>query len=104
MRHDGHTVSSPAGTLRIEGDALAGLVVAAAELVEGARVRRPRRGLEVVVEDGRVRVDLELAARYGMVLPELGAAVQQRVAAALARASGLTVAAVDVSIVDLEGA
>lgn len=102
MRHDGHTIESPAGAIRIEGDALAGLVVAAAELVEGVRVRRPRRGVAVHVEDGRARVELELAARYGLALPELGAAVQRGVAEALARASGLAVGAVDVVVADLE--
>ena len=104
MRHDGHTIAAAAGTIRIEGNAIAGLVVAAAELVDGARVRRPRRGLEVMVEEGRARVELELAARYGLVLPELGEAVQRSVAAALERSSGLAVAAVDVSVVELEEA
>ena len=104
MRHDGHTIASAAGGIRIEGNALAGLVVAAAELVDGARVRRPRRGLDVQIEDGRARVGIELAARYGAVLPELGDAVQRSVADALARSSGLAVTAVDVSIVVLEDA
>ena len=104
MKHDGHTIPSAAGAIRIEGNALAGLVVTAAELVDGARVRRPRRGVELEVEDGRARVELELAARYGSVLPELAEAVQRSVAGALARASGLTVTAVDVSILALEEA
>ncbi|MBA2463253.1 MAG: Asp23/Gls24 family envelope stress response protein [Actinobacteria bacterium] len=102
MRHDGHTIASDAGTIRIEGHALAAVVVAAAELVDGARVRRPKRGLDIQVEEGRVRVEVELAARYGAVLPELGAAVQRRVAEALRSSSGLVVAAVDVSIEELD--
>lgn len=102
MRHDGHTIPSAAGSIRIEGEALAGVIVAAAELVEGARVRRPKRGVEVVVENGRVRVDLELAARYGSVLPELGEAVQLRVAQVLGRSTGLDVAAVEVSFAELD--
>ena len=92
---------SPAGTIRIEGVALAGLVVAAAELVDGARVRRPKRGLDLQIEDGRARVELELAARYGTVLPELGQAVQRSVAEALERAASLQ-ATVDVSIEELD--
>lgn len=102
MRHDGHTIATPGGSIRIEGDALAGLVVSAAELVEGVRVRRPRRGLVVEVTDGRARVELELAVRYGVSLPEAGAAVQTGVAEALGRSAGLGVAAIDVAVAELE--
>jgi len=102
MTQTGHTFQGPGGTIRIERDALAALVVTAAELVEGARVRRPRRGLDVVVDDGRARVSLELAARYGSVLPELAAAVQASVADALTQSAGLAVDAVDVAVEELE--
>ena len=102
MTHDGHTISSPGGSIRIEGDALSGLVVTAAELVDGARVRRPRRGLDVTVKDGRAHVSVELTARYGVVLPELAVAVQAGVAEALRTATGLEVAAVDIAIEELE--
>jgi uncharacterized alkaline shock family protein YloU len=102
VKHDGHTIAGSGGTIRIEGDALAALVVAAAEHVDGARVRRPRRGLSVAIADGRARVELELAVRYGASLPELGASVQQAVSEALRRSAGLEVDAVDVSIEELE--
>jgi uncharacterized alkaline shock family protein YloU len=102
VKHDGHTIAGPGGTIRIEGDALAALVVAAAEHVDGARVRRPRRGLAVTIADGRARVELELAVRYGTSLPELGAAVQQSISDALRRSAGLEVDGVDVSIEELE--
>jgi uncharacterized alkaline shock family protein YloU len=102
VSRDGHVISSPAGSIRIEADALAELVIAAAERVDGARVRRPRRGLDVVVADGRATVELELAARFGAVLPELAQAVQRSVAETLRAATGLEVAAVDVSIEELD--
>ena len=102
MTQNAHTVDGPRGAIRIERDALAALVVTAAQLVDGARVRRPRRGLDVVVSGGRVRVALELAVRYGSVLPELAAAVQRSVSHALGRSAGLEVEAVDVSIEELE--
>ena len=98
MTRDGHVIDGPHGTIRVEGDALAGLVVTAAELTEGARVRRPRRGLEIRIADGRVRVELELAARYGEVLPNLVRNVQATVTAALGLATGLRVESVDVSV------
>ena len=102
MKHDGHTIARPGGTIRIEGDALAALVVAAAEHVDGARVRRPRRGLSVAIADSRARVELELSVRYGTSLPDLGVAVQQAVIEALRVSAGLEVDAVDVSIEELE--
>ena len=91
----------PHGSIRIEGDALSGLVITSAELVEGARVRRPRRGLDVSVIDGTAKVELELAARYGVALPTVAREVQTNVAAALLRSAGLA-AAVDVSIEELD--
>ena len=102
MSRDGHVIRGPRGEIRVEGDALSALVVAAAERVGGARVRRPRRGLTVSVTDGRARVELELAARYGSILPGLGREVQASVAAALQDSAGLQVAAVDVSIEELD--
>ncbi len=102
MTRDGHVVKSAHGEVRIEGDALAALVVSAAEQVDGARARRPRRGLDVTVAEGRVQVELELAARYGTVLPELARAVQESVTDALQNAAGLTVDRVDVAIEELD--
>ena len=101
MSRDGRMIEGPHGPIRIEGDALAALVITAAELVEGARVRRPRRGLDVSVTDGAATVELQLAARYGSVLPSLAREVQTSVAAALLGSAGLT-AMVDVSIEELD--
>ncbi|MHB1242881.1 MAG: Asp23/Gls24 family envelope stress response protein [Gaiellaceae bacterium] len=95
-------IPSAAGAITIEADALAGLVIAAVERVDGARVRRPRRGLDVSIEGDAVRVALELAVRYGSVLPELARAVQASVATALRDAASLTVAAVDVTVEELD--
>jgi len=102
MSRDAHVIPGAQGEVRIEGDALAGLVLSAAELVEGARARRPRRGLDISVNDGSVKVELELAARYGLVLPELARAVQASVAEALRSSAGLRVERVDVSIDELD--
>ena len=101
MSRDAHVTKSAHGEIRIEGDALARLVITAAELVDGARVRRPRRGLDIEVAQASLRVHLELAARYGAVLPELAAAVQSSVADALRSSTGLSVERVDVAIEEL---
>jgi hypothetical protein len=89
------------GSVTVSGAALGRLVTRAAEAAPGARVRRPRRGLDVVVADGRARVSLELAVRYGEVLPDVARDVQTRVAEALRTACGVEIDAVDVSVEEL---
>jgi uncharacterized alkaline shock family protein YloU len=101
VSRDGHTIRGPHGSIRIEGDALSALVITAAESVDGARVRRPRRGLDVSVAGEKATIELELAARYGASLPSLARQVQASVAAALHESAGLA-AAVDVSIEELD--
>jgi uncharacterized alkaline shock family protein YloU len=95
-------VSGDGGAVRITDSALTQIVVRAAESVPGTRVRRPRRHLDISIEDRRARVELELAVSYGQVLPELAREVQERVAAALSTMCGVDVTAVDVSVEELE--
>ena len=87
-----------AGSVTVTAAALSQLVAQAVSSVDGARLRRPRRGLEIRHADGRGSVTLELSARHGAVMPEVARAVQERVAEALARTSGLEVERVDVEI------
>ena len=98
---DGYVLRDAGGSISIEPGTLETIVRRAAESVEGARVRR-RRGLEIRVEESAAQVELALSAPYGVVLPELARAVQERVAAALATMCALT-AAVDVAVEELEG-
>ena len=65
-------------------------------------MRRPRRKVDVEIENGRARVDLELTVSYGKVLPEVALDVQREVADALSRMCEVTVDAVDVSVEELE--
>ena len=104
MTATSHVLYGPGGTITVSPAALTQIVVQAAEAVPGARVRRPRRGLAIEVTDGRVRVECDLAARYGVVLPELARDVQRRVSDALAAMCELSVDAVDVSIEELDDA
>jgi len=87
--------------VKVTDGALTQIVVRAAEGVDGARVRRPRRNVEIAIDGGRAHVDLELAVAYGRVLPEVARAVQREVADALARMCAVAVDAVDVSIEEL---
>jgi uncharacterized alkaline shock family protein YloU len=99
---DGYVLRDAGDSISIEPGVLATIVQRAAESVEGARVRRRRRGVDVSVEDSAARVELSLAAPSGAVLPELARTVQERVAAALATMCGLT-ASVDVAVEELDG-
>jgi uncharacterized alkaline shock family protein YloU len=89
----------------ITQDALDGAAGAAAATVEGVvvathRLLPPRgRGAAVTVAGERVRARLEIACRYGVALPDAARRVQEAVAAALERLTGLAVEAVDVEVV-----
>ena len=98
-----HVLTEAVGTITVTPPALEQVVVQAAELADGVRVRRPRRRLEVEVHGGRARVELELAAPFGAVLPDVARDVQERVADALATMCGLEIEAVDVTVAELEG-
>jgi uncharacterized alkaline shock family protein YloU len=97
-----YVVSGTRGSITVTPSVLAELVVRAAESVDGAEVRRGRRRLEIDVEDGRAHVRLELAARYGVVLPQLAREVQNRVADALESMCGVEIDGVDVSVEAVE--
>jgi uncharacterized alkaline shock family protein YloU len=88
--------------VKVTDAAVTQIVVRAAETVEGARVRRPRRHLAVELDEGEARVELELAVSFGKVLPEVAREVQERVAAALGTMCGVDVKAVDVSVEELD--
>ena len=102
MSRDGHLIKTARGTIRVDGDALARRGATAAARVDGARGRRPRRGRAGAGSDGQVRVELELAGRYGAPLPALARQVQTEVADAVRAATSLTVESVDVSIEELD--
>jgi uncharacterized alkaline shock family protein YloU len=65
-------------------------------LVESALHRR--KGVRIVDDDGRVRVELHLAVEWGVSIPEVGREVQQRVAAYLERMAKVEPEAVDVIV------
>ncbi len=90
-----------AGSVTVTAAALSQLVAQAVSSVDGARLRRPRRGLEIRHADGGGSVTLELSVRHGAVMPEVARAVQERVAEVLARTSGLEVERVDVEIEEI---
>lgn len=94
-------VQKSGGAVRVSEAALTEIVRRAVASVEGARLRKGRRRLGVEIEGGRARAELQLAVAYGRVLPEVSAAVQERVAEALARMCDVEVDAVDVTVEEL---
>jgi uncharacterized alkaline shock family protein YloU len=93
----------PTGNVVVSAGALAKIVVRAAESVDGVRVRRARRRLAVALDAGRARVELELAVRFGVVLPDAALSVQREVADALSTMCGVEVEAVDVAVEEVGG-
>jgi uncharacterized alkaline shock family protein YloU len=91
----------------ISGDILARYAADAAREVEGVEnlvesSLHRHRGVRVLEEDGRMRVELHLAVAWGASIPTLGAAVQERVAEYLNRMAQVKPDYVDV-IVDVIG-
>ena len=94
-------LSEEAGTITVAAVALDRVVVHAAESVEGARVRRPKRSVDVAHQEGLASVSFELVIEQGVLVPELAQAVQERVANAVAATTGLEVERVDVTVAEI---
>ena len=92
----------------ISSDILASYAADAVREVEGVRglvesTLHRHKGVRVLEEDGRVRVELHLAIDWGASIPDVGREVQRRVAGYLARMARVAPESVDV-IVDEIGA
>lgn len=58
-------------------------------------------GIEVKARDGGLEIDLHVVVEYGLNLAEVASTVRSRVGYEVERQTGLTVAAVEVSIEDV---
>lgn len=101
---DTHVIHADGGTITVTPAVLSQVVVRSAESVDGARVRRQRRGLDIQVDEGRAKVSLELAVRSGLVLPDVAHEVQSRVGESLRTMCGLEPDGVDVAVEELDEA
>ncbi len=90
------------GSLVVSTHAIAQIVAHAAESVDGVRVRKPRRRIDVAVEGGLAHVSLTFSLAYGRAIAEAGREVQERVASALTTMCGCTITAVDVTVEELD--
>jgi uncharacterized alkaline shock family protein YloU len=100
VSRDHLALDGPSGRIELTGAAVTSVVVRAAESVQGVRVRRPRRGLAVAIDGTGAEVAVGLTGPLEGVLPDVGEAVQQAIAAALGSMTGLTVS-VDVAFEEL---
>jgi uncharacterized alkaline shock family protein YloU len=91
------------GHASISNDILASYAADAAREVSGVRSlvesHLPRhRGVRILEDDGRVRVEVHVDVEWGASIPDVGQAVQQRVRDYLGRMADAEVAAVDVVV------
>ena len=91
----------PEGSITLTAAAVTELIASAARSVDGVRLRRPRRTVEVRYAEGCASVSLELGVTPGRPLPGLARGVQERVSEALAQVTGLQVERVDVEIAEI---
>jgi len=94
------------GHASISHEILASYAADAAREVDGVRRlvdgHLPRRGgVRIADSDGGVRIELHLAVDWGASIPELGAAVQQRVREYVGRMTDLRVEAVEVVVEEI---
>jgi uncharacterized alkaline shock family protein YloU len=89
---------SELGRITVSPSALARVVAATAEEIDGVRVRRQRRSPHVEVSGGTARVTLGLALRRGTIVPGTARAVQQRVSDAVGSMLEVRVEAVHVAV------
>jgi uncharacterized alkaline shock family protein YloU len=87
----------------ISSDILASYAADAAREVDGVKglvesALHRHKGVRIVDDDGRVRVELHLAVEWGASLPEVGRNVQRHVAAYLERMAKVDTDAVDVIV------
>jgi uncharacterized alkaline shock family protein YloU len=87
----------------ISSDILASYAADAAREVDGVRglvesALHRHKGVRIVDDDGRVRVELHLAVEWGASIPVVGRDVQQRVAAYLEQMAKVDPEAVDVIV------
>jgi uncharacterized alkaline shock family protein YloU len=87
----------------ISSDVLASYAADAAREVDGVHglvesTLHRHKGVRVLEDDGAVRIELHLALEWGASIPDVGRAVQERVAAYLARMASVEADAVDVVV------
>ena len=90
----------------ISSDILASYAADAAREVDGVRglvesALHRHRGVRVIEEDGRIRVELHICVDWGASVRDVGRELQRRVAGYLARMANVQPEAVDVVVEEI---
>ena len=93
--------------MTISSDILASYAADAAREIDGVRglvesALHRHKGVRVLGDDGRLRVELHLALEWGASIPDVGREVQRAVAGYLARMASVELEAVDVVIDEID--
>ena len=101
------------GEVKIASDVVATIAALAASEVDGVAsmagnitneiigklgMKNASKGVKVMMEEGSVRVDMNLNMKYGYSIPEVGEKVQDRVKSAIENMTGLSVLEVNIKI------
>jgi uncharacterized alkaline shock family protein YloU len=105
--------SDELGNIHISEEVLAAIAAAATLEVEGVNAlsanlgsdlaellgkKHLTKGIQVTLEEEKVKVELSVLMEYGHTIPEVGKAVQDNVKNAMESITGLDVASVNVSV------
>lgn len=85
------------GVIRLAGSSL---VDNLAEIVGSKKIQG--RAISVEMNDSSVAVEVRVVLEYGVLIPEVAEAVKESVAAEIAKLTGMSVARVNVVVMDLE--
>ena len=72
------------------------------ELVSKLGMKVLSKGVRIAFEDGGIRVDLSIILEYGCSIPEVTAAVQDRVKSSIETMTGLKVSDVNIRVADVK--
>ena len=96
----------------VSDEAVTSIVRGAVSQVTGVRLDRPSRvtralpgrrdAVSWVLDERGARFDVDVAASYGVPLPQAAAEVRERVAAAVLAMTGMPVRSVDVTVTGVE--
>ncbi len=92
-------VAMIAGAAAVEIDGVAGMSTGiAGEIYEFIGKKNPAKGVKIVSGENTVTVDLHIIVDYGVKIPEVAGAVQQKVKTAIEEMTGLEIPAVNVHV------
>ena len=79
-----------------------GVAAMAGELVSKLGMKVLSKGVRIAFEDSGIRVDLSIILEYGCSIPEVTAAVQERVKNSIETMTGLKVVDVNIRVADVK--